>query len=64
MIVVWTALSYGVPSKVPSGVPRRLFSPHPWDSDSLHPWTIAKVIYLIFFIGFFVYEVSRGNERI
>ncbi|CAO2815307.1 unnamed protein product [Amaranthus hypochondriacus] len=42
MIVVWTALSYGVPTKVPSGVPRRLFSPHPWDSDSLHPWTIAK----------------------
>lgn len=44
MIMLWTALSYGVPNNVPSGVPRRLFSPYPWDSDSLHPWTIAKVL--------------------
>ncbi|XP_021848193.2 boron transporter 4-like [Spinacia oleracea] len=42
MVLGWTALSYGVPGKVPDGVPRRLFSPHPWDTDSLHPWTIAK----------------------
>uniref|UniRef100_A0A803LEH2 Bicarbonate transporter-like transmembrane domain-containing protein n=1 Tax=Chenopodium quinoa TaxID=63459 RepID=A0A803LEH2_CHEQI len=42
IVLGWTALSYGVPSKVPSEVPRRLFSPHPWDTDSLHPWTIAK----------------------
>ncbi|XP_074287772.1 boron transporter 4-like [Silene latifolia] len=42
MVIVWTAISYAVPGKVPSGVPRRLFSPQPWDSDSLHPWTIAK----------------------
>ncbi|XP_021736596.1 boron transporter 4-like [Chenopodium quinoa] len=42
IVLGWTSLSYGVPSKVPSEVPRRLFSPHPWDTDSLHPWTIAK----------------------
>lgn len=42
MVVVWTALSFAVPSKVPSGVPRRLFSPLPWDSKSLHHWTVAK----------------------
>ncbi|XP_058074584.1 boron transporter 4-like [Magnolia sinica] len=42
MVLAWTALSYGVPSKVPSGVPRRLFSPLPWESGSLHHWTVAK----------------------
>ncbi|KAL2932396.1 Boron transporter 4 [Bienertia sinuspersici] len=40
MVVAWAGLSYAIPSKVPSGVPRRLFSPHPWNSwDS---WTIAS----------------------
>ncbi|PHT46118.1 putative boron transporter 7 [Capsicum baccatum] len=42
MVLVWSALSYGVPSKVPSGVPRRLFSPLPWESASLHHWTVIK----------------------
>ncbi|KAM3308108.1 boron transporter 4-like isoform X1 [Capsicum chacoense] len=42
MVLVWSALSYGVPSKVPSGVPRRLFSPLPWESASLHLWTVIK----------------------
>ncbi|XP_008792103.2 boron transporter 4-like isoform X1 [Phoenix dactylifera] len=42
MVLVWTALSFAVPSKVPSGVPRRLFSPLPWESNSLHHWTVAK----------------------
>nr|DAD27070.1 TPA_asm: hypothetical protein HUJ06_028538 [Nelumbo nucifera] len=42
MVLVWTALSFSVPSKVPSGVPRRLFSPLPWDSDSLYHWTVIK----------------------
>lgn len=43
MVVVWTALSFSVPGKVPSGVPRRLMSPLPWESNSLHHWTVAKV---------------------
>ncbi|MQM18567.1 hypothetical protein Taro_051562 [Colocasia esculenta] len=42
MVVVWTAISYAVPSNIPSGVPRRLFSPLPWESASLYHWTVAK----------------------
>ncbi|KAI4329303.1 hypothetical protein L6164_021585 [Bauhinia variegata] len=42
MVVVWTALSFTVPSKLPSGVPRRLFSPLAWESTSLHHWTVVK----------------------
>ncbi|KAL5156542.1 Boron transporter 4 [Glycine soja] len=42
MVVVWTALSFIVPSKVPSGVPRRLTSPLAWESTSLHHWTVIK----------------------
>ncbi|KAK9269426.1 hypothetical protein L1049_001199 [Liquidambar formosana] len=42
MVLVWTALSFSVPDKVPSGVPRRLYSPLPWDSSSLHHWTVIK----------------------
>ncbi|KAH6757581.1 hypothetical protein C2S51_038729 [Perilla frutescens var. frutescens] len=41
-VVVWTALSYSIPSKVPSGVPRRLFCPDPLDSVSLYHWTVIK----------------------
>ncbi|XP_038699864.1 boron transporter 4-like isoform X2 [Tripterygium wilfordii] len=42
LVVVWTALSYSVPNKVPSGVPRRLFCPLPWESESLYHWTVVK----------------------
>lgn len=42
MVVVWTALSYGVPKKVPEGVPRRLFCPLPWESAALYHWTVIK----------------------
>uniref|UniRef100_A0A7C9D1M6 Bicarbonate transporter-like transmembrane domain-containing protein n=1 Tax=Opuntia streptacantha TaxID=393608 RepID=A0A7C9D1M6_OPUST len=42
LVVVWTLLSFSVPSGVPSGVPRRLLSPLPWDSASLNHWTVAK----------------------
>ncbi|KAI9110193.1 hypothetical protein K1719_018635 [Acacia pycnantha] len=42
MVVVWTALSFTVPSKLPSGVPRRLFAPLAWESTSLHHWTVIK----------------------
>ncbi|KAL8105008.1 hypothetical protein AgCh_028970 [Apium graveolens] len=42
MVVVWTALSYSVPGKIPSGVPRRLFSPLPWDSSSIYHWTVIE----------------------
>lgn len=42
MVVSWSALSYAVPIGVPSGVPRRLFSPNPWHYEALHFWTITK----------------------
>ncbi|XP_062233259.1 boron transporter 4-like [Phragmites australis] len=47
MVIVWTALSYTLPSKVPSGVPRRLFSPLPWESSSLRHWTVAKDLFSV-----------------
>ncbi|KAF8011686.1 hypothetical protein BT93_J2079 [Corymbia citriodora subsp. variegata] len=42
MVLLWTALSFSAPKKVPSGVPRRLFSPLPWESASLHHWTVIE----------------------
>ncbi|GER45143.1 HCO3- transporter family [Striga asiatica] len=44
MIVIWTVLSYGVPGKVPSGVPRRLFGSLPWEAKSLYHWTVIKTL--------------------
>ncbi|KAK5832631.1 hypothetical protein PVK06_016433 [Gossypium arboreum] len=48
MVVVWTAMSFSVPSKVPSGVPRRLFSPLPWEPASSQHWTVIKVTVLAY----------------
>ncbi|KAI4316291.1 hypothetical protein L6164_024285 [Bauhinia variegata] len=42
MVLVWTALSYSVPGKVPDAVPRRLYCPLPWESASLYHWTVVK----------------------
>ncbi|CAN4114119.1 unnamed protein product [Withania somnifera] len=42
MVLVWSGLSFMVPGKVPSGVPRRLYSPLPWESASLYHWTVLK----------------------
>ncbi|KAK7385083.1 hypothetical protein VNO78_30790 [Psophocarpus tetragonolobus] len=42
MVVVWTALSFTIPSKLPSVVPRRLTLPLAWESKSLHHWTVIK----------------------
>lgn len=47
MVIVWTAFSYTLPSKVPSGVPRRLFTPLPWESSSLRHWTVAKDLFSV-----------------
>lgn len=44
MVILWTSLSYSLPSRIPSGVPRRLFTPLPWEPKSLQHWTVAKVI--------------------
>ncbi|KAL1557374.1 Boron transporter 4 [Salvia divinorum] len=42
MIVVWTALSYSAPSRLPSEVPRRLIGSPPWKKQSLHHWSVIK----------------------
>ncbi|XVF34406.1 hypothetical protein REPUB_Repub18cG0056300 [Reevesia pubescens] len=42
MVLCWTALSYTLPGKVNSGVPRRLFCPLLWESASLYHWTVIK----------------------
>jgi hypothetical protein len=44
MVVVWTAVSFAVPSKIPSEIPRRLIAPLAWESTSLHHWAVIKVI--------------------
>ncbi|PWA68050.1 HCO3- transporter family [Artemisia annua] len=35
-------LGFFVPSNIPSGVPRRLFSPLLWESESAYHWTVIK----------------------
>ncbi|KAE8670972.1 putative boron transporter 7 [Hibiscus syriacus] len=42
MVVCWTALSYAIPGKVVSGVPRRLFCPLLWERESVYHWTVMK----------------------
>ncbi|KAL0327589.1 UNVERIFIED_CONTAM: putative boron transporter 6 [Sesamum angustifolium] len=44
MVMLFTAISYSVPGKIPSGVPRRLNSALPWDSSSMYHWTVAKTL--------------------
>jgi len=54
MVVFWTGMSYTVPSKVPSTIPRRLVCPLPWESESLYHWTVIMVslhILCIFFLS-------------
>nr|GMD37303.1 boron transporter 4-like [Ipomoea batatas] len=42
MVLIWSALSYSIPAKVPSGVPRRLYSPLAWDSGATQHWTVIQ----------------------
>ncbi|XP_077244161.1 putative boron transporter 2 [Tasmannia lanceolata] len=57
MVLVWTAVSY-IPSKdVPSGIPRRLFSPNPWSSGAYSNWTVIKEMLnvpLLYIVGAFI----------
>ncbi|KAG6497944.1 hypothetical protein ZIOFF_045850 [Zingiber officinale] len=47
MVLLWTAMSYAIPKEVETGVPRRLFTPLPWDPKSLHHWTVAKDLFSV-----------------
>ncbi|CAN1347728.1 Probable boron transporter 2 [Linum perenne] len=42
MVLVWTALSYVPVKDVPTGIPRRLFSPNPWSPGAYTNWTVVK----------------------
>ncbi|KAK6912156.1 Bicarbonate transporter-like, transmembrane domain [Dillenia turbinata] len=45
IVVVWTVLSFTIPSKVPNGVPRRLFGPFAWEFASLYHWTVIQALF-------------------
>ncbi|XP_057454220.1 boron transporter 4-like isoform X3 [Lotus japonicus] len=42
LVVVWTAFSYTVPSKLPSEIPRRIVAPLAWESTSTRHWTVIQ----------------------
>lgn len=42
MVLVWTAVSYAPTGHVPTGIPRRLFSPNPWSPGAAQNWTVIK----------------------
>ncbi|KAI3463375.1 hypothetical protein Pfo_020038 [Paulownia fortunei] len=56
MVLLWTAMSFGIPGRVISGVPRRLYSPLLWESASVYHWTVikdmAKVPWVYIFAAF------------
>ncbi|KAL6216948.1 hypothetical protein ACLB2K_010166 [Fragaria x ananassa] len=75
MVLVWTAMSYGVPRKVPHAVPRRLLCPYPWDKDSLYHWTVimdmgevpvtyifAAIIPAIMIAGLYFFDHSVASQ--
>ncbi|CAN1347731.1 Probable boron transporter 2 [Linum perenne] len=47
MVLVWTALSYVPVKDVPTGIPRRLFSPNPWSPGAYTNWTVVKSKHLL-----------------
>ncbi|KAI4376918.1 hypothetical protein MLD38_014623 [Melastoma candidum] len=75
MILSWTALSFAIPRRVPSGVPRRLFSPLPWESTSLQHWTVitemakvpfgyicAAIIPAVMIAGLYFFDHSVASQ--
>ncbi|XP_055818420.1 boron transporter 1-like [Solanum dulcamara] len=42
MVLIWTAVSYIPGKSVPTGIPRRLFSPNPWSPGAYENWTVIK----------------------
>ncbi|KAM7253817.1 hypothetical protein ACFE04_031499 [Oxalis oulophora] len=75
MVVVWTALSFSVPSKIPSGIPRRLTGPLPWQGASLTHWTVimdmgkvppayifAAIIPAVMIAGLYFFDHSVASQ--
>ncbi|KAJ8623483.1 hypothetical protein MRB53_032012 [Persea americana] len=57
MVLIWTAVSYIPAGSVPSGIPRRLFSPNPWSPGAYANWTVIKdmlKVPVLYIIGAFI----------
>ncbi|XP_077218679.1 putative boron transporter 2 [Tasmannia lanceolata] len=57
MVVVWTAVSYIPSGNIPSGIPRRLFSPNPWSPGAYANWTVIKEMLdvpVLYILGAFI----------
>lgn len=67
MVLVWTGVSYLPSGSVPSGIPRRLFSPNPWSPGAYANWTVIKACFLLgVFYGFLIWCLSiitPGNKN-
>ncbi|CAI0414959.1 unnamed protein product [Linum tenue] len=75
MVVLWSVLSYAIPKKVPHGVPRRLFIPLLWESQSLQHWTVitdmgkvpvgyifAAIVPAIMIAGLYFFDHSVASQ--
>lgn len=61
MVVVWTAISYAPYRSVPPGIPRRLFTPNPWDPKATTHWTIVQVRSFLYMMLLFAISLwKRG----
>ncbi|KAK1278711.1 putative boron transporter 2 [Acorus gramineus] len=57
MVLVWTGVSYIPSGSVPSGIPRRLYSPNPWSPGAYENWTVIKEMLdvpIVYIIGAFI----------
>ncbi|CAM6106363.1 unnamed protein product [Calypogeia fissa] len=41
MVLLWTGISYAPSASVPTGIPRRIFSPNPWSSLATQHWKVV-----------------------
>ncbi|XP_065849666.1 probable boron transporter 6 [Euphorbia lathyris] len=75
MVLLWSAMSYSVPSKLPTGVPRMLHSPLLWDSTSVYHWTVigdmgkvpvvyifAAIVPAIMIAGLYFFDHSVASQ--
>ncbi|XP_008781062.2 probable boron transporter 2 [Phoenix dactylifera] len=57
MVLVWTGVSYIPSGNVPTGIPRRLFSPNPWSPGAYENWTVIKDMLnvpILYILGAFI----------
>lgn len=57
MVLVWTGISYIPVHDVPTGIPRRLFSPNPWSQGAYTNWTVINQMVdvpVLYIVGAFI----------